>query len=86
MLLKLAIYYTTYLSKPDLDRLLNKALQAPSFGGGCVIPITVPYSVKNKSKFKIAALFSCHRGNEKERQFPNHNFLRLNAYLTSLIT
>ena len=35
--------FTTYLSKPDLDRLLNKALQAPSVGGGCVIPITVPY-------------------------------------------
>ena len=34
---------TTFLSKPDLDRLLNKALQAPSVGGGCVIPITVPY-------------------------------------------
>ena len=31
------------MSKSDLDRLLNKALQAPSFGGGCVIPITVPY-------------------------------------------
>ena len=29
--------------KADLDRLLNKALQAPSVGGGCVIPITVPY-------------------------------------------
>ena len=36
--------FNTYLSKPDLDRLLNKALQSPSVGGGCVIPITVPYS------------------------------------------
>ena len=35
--------FTTFLSKPDLDRFLNKALQAPSIGGGCVIPITVPY-------------------------------------------
>ena len=35
--------FTTNLSKPDLYRLLNKALQAPSFVGGCVIPITVPY-------------------------------------------
>ena len=26
-----------------MDKLLNKALQAPSVGGGCVIPITVPY-------------------------------------------
>ena len=34
--------FTTLLSKPDLDRLLNKALQAPSVGG-CLIPITVPY-------------------------------------------
>ena len=33
----------TQLSKADLDRLLNKAIQAPSLGGGCVIPITVPY-------------------------------------------
>ena len=31
------------MSKPDFDRLLNKAFQAPSVGGGCVIPITVPY-------------------------------------------
>ena len=38
--------FTTYayLSKPDLDRLLNKALQAPSVEGGCVMPITVPYT------------------------------------------
>ena len=37
--------FTAKLSKPDLDRLLNNALQAPSSstGGGCVIPITVPY-------------------------------------------
>ena len=35
--------FTTKLSNPDLDRLLNKALQAPSIGWGCVIPITVPY-------------------------------------------
>ena len=27
-----------------LDRLLNKALLASSFGGGYVIPITVPYN------------------------------------------
>ena len=31
----------------DWDRLLNKALQAPSFGGGCVSPITVPYLKRN---------------------------------------
>ena len=31
-------------SKADLDRLLNKVLQAPSLGGGCVIPITGSYS------------------------------------------
>ena len=31
------------MSKADLDRLLNKALRAPSIGGGCFIPITVPY-------------------------------------------
>ena len=35
--------FSTLLSKADLDRLLNKALQAPSLGGGCVIPIIVPY-------------------------------------------
>ena len=35
--------FSTQLSKADLDRLLNKALQAPSAGGGCVIPITLPY-------------------------------------------
>ena len=35
--------FTTYFSKRDLDKLLNTALQAPSLGGGCVIPITVPY-------------------------------------------
>ena len=35
--------FTTKLSKPDLDRLLNKAFRAPSFGGGCVIPITLPF-------------------------------------------
>ena len=29
--------------KADFDRLLNKALQGPSVGGGCVIPITLPY-------------------------------------------
>ena len=28
---------------PNLDRLLNKAFRAPSFGGGCLIPITMPY-------------------------------------------
>ena len=32
-----------HIFKADLDRLLNKALQAPSLGGGCVIPISVPY-------------------------------------------
>ena len=36
--------FTILLSKADLDRLLNKGLRAPSFGGGCLIPITVPYS------------------------------------------
>jgi len=36
----------TKFSKPDLYKLLNKALQAPSLGGGCVIPITVPYTHK----------------------------------------
>ena len=35
--------FTTKLSNPNLDRLLNKAFQAPSTGWGCVIPITVPY-------------------------------------------
>ena len=40
------LYYIVYLSKPDLDRLLNKALQAPSLGGDCVIPTTVPYLIK----------------------------------------
>ena len=38
--------FTTWLFKTDLDRLLTKALQAPSIGGGCVIPITVPYLQK----------------------------------------
>ena len=33
-----------HLSKPDLDRLLNKALQAPSFGEDCMNRITVPYA------------------------------------------
>ena len=37
------------MSKPDLDRLLNKALQAPSLGGGCVISMTLPYS-KGRSR------------------------------------
>ena len=32
----------------ETDRLLNKALQAPSIVGGCVIPITVPYSEIHK--------------------------------------
>ena len=41
-------HFTSLLSKPDLDRLLNKALQAPSVGGGCVIPITVPYRAPNQ--------------------------------------
>ena len=36
--------FTTKLPKPDLDRLLNKALRAPSFGGGFVISITMPYT------------------------------------------
>ena len=36
-------HFTTSLSKADLDRLLYKALQAPSLGGGCMIPITFPY-------------------------------------------
>ena len=31
------------MSKADLDRLLNEPLWVPSFGGGCVIPVTVPY-------------------------------------------
>ena len=35
--------FTTWLSNPDLDRLLDKALQAPSTGWGCVIPIAAPY-------------------------------------------
>ena len=35
--------FTTYLSKADFDRLLNKAIQVPSVGGGCVLPIAVPY-------------------------------------------
>ena len=35
--------FTTYLSKPDLNSLLNESLQVPSFEGGCVIPFTVPY-------------------------------------------
>ena len=35
----------------DLDRLLNKALQAPSLGGGCVIPITVPYCLNFHAAF-----------------------------------
>ena len=30
--------FTTFLSKPDMDRLQNKTLQAPSVGGGCVMP------------------------------------------------
>ena len=34
---------TAQLSKPDLDRLQNKGLRAPSLGGGCVSPINVPY-------------------------------------------
>ena len=33
------------LSKVWLGQLCRKALQAPSFGGGFVIPITVPYRV-----------------------------------------
>ena len=36
--------FTKQLSNPGLDKLLHKALQAPSFGGGCVILITVPYA------------------------------------------
>ena len=44
--------FTTQLSKPDLDRLLNKALQAPSVGGGCVIPITVPYQAHKSMQQK----------------------------------
>ena len=35
--------------QPYLDKLLNKALQAPSLGGSCVIPITV----LNEKSFKI---------------------------------
>ena len=42
-----ALYYIVvllvYVRSADLDRLLYKALQAPSFGESCVIPITVPY-------------------------------------------
>ena len=34
----------TKLFKPDLERLSNKALQAPSFGEGCVISSTDPYT------------------------------------------
>ena len=36
-----------YLVVPDLDRLLNTAPQAPFFGGGCVIPISIPYKCDN---------------------------------------
>ena len=32
--------FTAYLPKPDLDITLNKVLQTPSIGGGCVTPIT----------------------------------------------
>ena len=31
-----------------VDRLLNKALRAFSFGGGCVLLIAVPYSEESK--------------------------------------
>ena len=50
-------HFTTSMSKADLDRLLNKALRAPSFGGGCVIPITVPYSLSWERRKLI--LFNC---------------------------
>ena len=36
--------FATKYSKPDLDRLLDKALPAPPFGGGCETLIIVPYS------------------------------------------
>ena len=39
-----------FKTKADLDRLLNKALQALSLGGGCVIPITVPYCLSSKKR------------------------------------
>ena len=29
---------------------LNQVLQGPSFGGGCVTPITVPYSLRDIEK------------------------------------
>ena len=52
--------FTTQLSKPDLDILLNNTLRAPSVGGGCVIPITVPYSVSAKLAWKIGrGKFQC---------------------------
>ena len=35
--------FTKNLSKPNLDKVLNRALQAPSLAGDCVILITVPY-------------------------------------------
>ena len=39
------------LSKSGLQ-LCSKALQAPSAGGGCVIPTTVPYSLVSKKSEK----------------------------------
>ena len=45
--------FTTYMSKADLER-LNKALQAPSLGGGCVIPITVPW-IYDSRRFCVTA-------------------------------
>ena len=35
------------ISRSILYRLLNKALRAPSYGWGCVIPITVPNFLEN---------------------------------------
>ena len=44
------------MSKADLDiSVLNKTLQAPSFGGGCVIPITVSYCTgKTVTQFMLS--------------------------------
>ena len=74
---------TTKLSKPDLDRLLIKALQAPSVGGSCVIPITLPYweGIRAFSKDALGQIVT--QFHEKEKMLEKHIFLQIIFYYST---